>query len=56
MIVSPRGSAIQRSLVATLKAIEEHRKLYPAEAEELYTALVAHIRSSAVHVLRAGAL
>lgn len=53
MIESPRGRAIQRSLLANFEAIKEHAKLYPHESALLFESIAAHLRSAAPQALKA---
>jgi hypothetical protein len=44
--MSPRGIMLQRSLARTLQPLTEHEKTHPAEVEEIFAMLVAHVRSA----------
>lgn len=45
-----------RSLAMTLELVKEHEKVSPAEVEQIYAALVAHIRSAKPVLLIGGVL
>lgn len=45
MTLSPRAQQLMRSLALTLELVKEHEKFNPAETEQIYASLVAHLRS-----------
>ena len=51
MTMSARAAQLQRSLAMTLALVAEHDRVSPAEVDELYRQLIAHVRSARPHVL-----
>lgn len=49
--MSPRFTSLARTLAATFAAIVEHAKSHPDEADRLFEAIAAHLRSAAPMVL-----
>lgn len=54
--LSPRGTQLLRALARNLQLVEEHAKAAPAEADAIYAALIAHVRSARPLLMTGGVL
>ena len=56
MTPSPRATLLMSSLAMTLEHVKELEKTQPAEVDQIYAMLIAHVRSARPILLTSGVL